>query len=149
MVADMPCGCWDCNPRREGFSTPGRSKVDEITWLLGWHKTSGDVSCGLREGLGWALVCSSGLVGEGHRAQENLTVTPLNPEDAPESNWISPSIALYHFMNSLVYKMFINICGLRCTGLFLRFKLINGWPFLPKRAMRYIIPLVDDGLGTA
>jgi len=48
--------------------------------------------------------------------------------------------------------MFINICGLRDTGLFLRFKLnklINGWPFLPKRAMRYIIPLVYDGLGTA
>lgn len=48
--------------------------------------------------------------------------------------------------------MFINICGLRYTGLFLRFKLnklMNGWPFLPKRAMRYIIPLVYDGLGTA
>lgn len=92
-------------------------------------------------------------MGEGYRAQENLTVTPLIPEDAPELNWIiSPTIALYHFTNSLVYKMFINICGLRYTGLFLRFKLnklINGWPFLPKRAMRYIIPLVDDGLGTA
>lgn len=55
-------------------------------------------------------------------------------------------------MKPLVYKMFINICGLRYTGLFLRFKLnklMNGWPFLPKRAMRYIIPLVYDGLGTA
>lgn len=84
--------------------------------------------------------------------QDNLAMTPLNPEEAPEVNWISPGITLYHFMNSLVYKMFINICGLRYTGLFLRFKLnklINGWPFLPKRAMRYIIPLVYDGLGTA
>lgn len=79
-------------------------------------------------------------------------MTPLNPEEAPEVNQVSQGIALYHFMNSLVYKMFINICGLRYTGLFLRFKLnklINGWPFLPKRAMRYIIPLVYDGLGTA
>lgn len=33
---------------------------------------------------------------------------------------------------SLVYKMFIDICGWRYTGLFLRFKLNklrNGWPF--------------------
>lgn len=91
-------------------------------------------------------------MGRGLRAQENFAVTPLNPEEAPEVNRISRGIALYHFTNSLMYKMFINICGLRYTGLFLRFKLnklINGWPFLPKRAMRYTIPLVYDGLGTA
>lgn len=81
--------------------------------------------------------------------RENLSEMPLNPEEPPEVNRVSQGITLYHFMNSLVYKMFINICGLRYTGLFLRFKLINGWPFLPKRAMRYIIPLVYDGLGTA
>lgn len=80
-------------------------------------------------------------------------MTPLSSQEAPEANWISPGIALSPFLNSLLYnKMFINICGFRYTGLFLRFKLnklINGWPFPPKRAMRYIIPLVYDGLGTA
>lgn len=110
------------------------------------------VERGIASGLGSQLRFCPGHGGLGCAP---AAAAPRGSKGAPAANWVPRGITLYklyHFMKPLVYKMFINICGLRYTGLFLRFKLnklMNGWPFLPKRAMRYIIPLVYDGLGTA
>lgn len=121
-------------------------------------KTESQFERGITSGLGSQLrSCPGGLAAGGHGRLgcAPAAAAPRGSKGAPAANWVPRGITLYklyHFMKPLVYKMFINICGLRYTGLFLRFKLnklMNGWPFLPKRAMRYIIPLVYDGLGTA